>query len=122
MAVNKNGEITAAWEAGIIQGKTKDTFAPNAKITRAEAAEMISRAMNYVTFDAGKLKTSKKITQPIKIRQAFQHGLQKTLKKCCKPHITIGDTNGKFNPNNPATRAEMAKIIVKFMESVEVMN
>ena len=121
MAVNKNGEITAAWEAGIIQGKTKDTFAPNAKITRAEAAAMVSRAMNYVTFDAGKLKTSKKITA-YQDKASIPAWASKDIEKMLQADIMIGDTNGKFNPNNPTTRAEMAKIIVKFMEFVEVMN
>ena len=120
-ATNKNGEIGAAWEAGIIQGKTKDTFAPNAQITRAEAAAMISRAMNYVTFDAGKLKTSKTITT-YQDKADIPAWASKDIEKMLQADIMIGDSNGKFNPNNPTTRAEMAKIIVNFMEFVEMMN
>ncbi|OKL37440.1 S-layer homology domain-containing protein [Domibacillus mangrovi] len=121
MAVNKNGEIGAAWEAGIIQGKTKDTFAPNAEITRAEAAAMVGRAMNYVTFDAGKLKTSKKITT-YQDKASIPAWASKDIEKMLQADIMIGDANGKFNPYDPTTRAEMAKIIVKFMEFVEMMD
>ncbi len=42
-AVNKNGEINAAVEAGIIQGFPDGQFKPNQPITRAEAAIMIDR-------------------------------------------------------------------------------
>ena len=121
MAVNKNGEIGAAWEAGIIQGKTKDTFDPNAKITRAEAAAMISRAMNFVTFDAGKLMTSKKITT-YQDKASIPEWASKDIEKMLQADIMIGDSNGKFNPHNPTTRAEMAKIIANFMQFVEMMN
>ncbi|MBW9235649.1 S-layer homology domain-containing protein, partial [Leptospira santarosai] len=53
----------AAVQHGIIQGKADGTFAPNEKLTRSQAAVMISRAMEleYLNFDLAKLDPAKKL-------------------------------------------------------------
>ncbi len=103
--------VAAAVEKGIINGRSATTFDPTATITRAEMSTMIARGLKAVKgvedvkdvdvalagfSDAGKIVSS----------------LKAGVALAASKNIVIGD-NGKFRPNDNATRAEAAVIIYR---------
>ncbi|MBD3920686.1 S-layer homology domain-containing protein [Paenibacillus sp. PR3] len=106
--------VAAAAKKGIINGRTATTFAPNATITRAEMATMIARALSLTTsVEAvedvdGALKAFKDAAQ---INATLKAGVALAAKE----GIVIGN-NGKFNPNNNASRAEAAVILYRAIQ------
>ncbi len=103
--------VAVAAEKGIITGRNASTFDPNATITRAEMATMISRAVKALKPDAttgasalSQFSDAAKISASLKDGVAF----------AASNNLVIGYA-GKFNPNNTATRAEAAVIIYRTM-------
>lgn len=103
--------VAVAAEKGIITGRSASQFDPNATITRAEMATMISRALKSInpaaTTDAtaiSKFSDAAKISASLKDGVAF----------AATHNLVIGNA-GKFDPNNTATRAEAAVIIYRTM-------
>ncbi|MFE8698109.1 S8 family serine peptidase [Cytobacillus sp. FJAT-53684] len=107
--------IEAASRAGIVTGKSKDTFDPNALITREEIATMIVRAVKYQ--DASVLKgldTSKSFKDDKEI--------SKFAKEFVKQAAALGIVNGrdanKFVPKANASRAEAAAMLYRSLEKL----
>ncbi|KGE18335.1 S-layer homology domain-containing protein [Paenibacillus wynnii] len=103
--------VAVAAEKGIITGRSASQFDPNATITRAEMATMISRALKSInpslTSDAtaiSKFSDAAKISASLKGGVAF----------AASNNLVIGNA-GKFEPNKTATRAEAAVIIYRTM-------
>ncbi|WP_310829928.1 S-layer homology domain-containing protein [Paenibacillus pedocola] len=103
--------VAVAAEKGIITGRNSSTFDPNATITRAEMATMISRAVKALkpaaTTDATALS---KFSDAAKISASLKDGVAFAASN----NLVIGNA-GKFNPNATATRAEAAVIIYRTM-------
>lgn len=101
--------VAVAAEKGIITGRSAAQFDPSATITRAEMATMISRAVKSLNPAAttsasalGQFSDAAKISASLRDGVAFAAG----------NNLVIGN-DGKFNPNNTATRAEAAVIIYR---------
>ncbi len=120
-AVNKNGEIMAAFEAGIIQGKQDGRFAPNDHITRAEAAVMVARAMEYVGYDSTKLNPSKGIKQ-FKDQKVMADWSKNGIDLVAQADIMNGMGGGVFAPTEDTKRDQMAKMLANFLRFVGFMN
>lgn len=97
-------EALAAKE--IVKGKTADTFAPNDKITRAQFALIIARAL-----DLEKQEFQGTFTDVTKEMEGFVYEVEAAN----RAGIIQGDT-GKFNPNAAITRQQMATMIVRAIE------
>ena len=87
---------------GIIKGYEDSTFRPNAEITRAQAAAMIVREF--------------KLTDSKDKALAFNdvkntHYAYSAIKAVSEAGIINGQPGGKFAPDAPLTRAEMAVIL-----------
>jgi hypothetical protein len=106
--------VAAAAEAGIIQGVGGNRFQPDAAITRAEMATMIARALKLT----GGLQDPADIDQ---ILSAFNDSgsIHPTLREgvalAANEGIVVG-FNGKFRPNDNATRAEAAVMIYRLLQ------
>ncbi|MCS3917381.1 lactocepin [Caldanaerobacter subterraneus subsp. tengcongensis MB4] len=86
----------------IIKGMTEDTFAPNAKITRAEFAALMIRALGIPEEPyKGEFEDVKEgMWYANAIEAAYQEG------------IMLGDGK-KMRPDDPITREEMAAVIMR---------
>ncbi|KXH86881.1 S-layer homology domain-containing protein [Sporosarcina sp. HYO08] len=120
-AVNKNGEIAAVVEAGIVAGYEDGTFRPNQKITRDQAAIMISRAIDYVgkekvTFDAEKKSTA------FKDYKSIGPASRDHVERVYQAGFLDGYTDNTFRPSADADRAQMSKILYNFLASVKYIN
>lgn len=87
---------------GIIKGYENGTFKPEANITRAEAATLLSRMIN----------------QPVTSEIAFPdvpktHYAYAAIQEAAAAGIIKGRDNGKFDPDGKLTRAEMAAMMVR---------
>lgn len=120
-ALNKNGEIAAAVEAGIIFGKKDGRFYPYDRITRAEAAMMISRAMDYAKASDNDLDKSKKLADLEDLKQIGATS-RASVEKVIQAGVMSGYSNGNFGPNDNTKRDQMATILDKFLQFIKFSN
>lgn len=100
-------EINALVAKGIVQGKTTTEFAPNAQITRAEFAVLLARALDLPVKEYegkfGDVNTSKKWAYA-------------GVEAAARAGIVNGTQDGKFNPDAPIKREEIAAMVVRAIE------
>jgi hypothetical protein len=102
--------VGAAAKAGIVQGFDDNTFRADDKITRVEMATMISRslALKAVTSSQGATKTfADDATIP---EWAKGH-----VAKASGYGIVTGYEDSTFKPDNPASRAESATMVMRLL-------
>nr|WP_239583624.1 S-layer homology domain-containing protein [Metabacillus iocasae] len=99
-------DVAAAHEAGITTGRTNETFAPFAPITREQMAAMIVRAYNYKTGAEYKAKQSAPYQD--------QHYVQDWAKEYVNAAYELKFMTGQgttFNPKHESSRAQAAKVM-----------
>jgi len=104
-------QIKTALAHGYITGKSETSIAPNAAITREEAAVMLARLLNQS-------KANDKTF--IDIDQASSWSLD-ALNALAGLGILQGDSNGKLNPKALLTRAEAVVLIDKSSSFIETI-
>jgi VCBS repeat-containing protein len=95
--------VVAAGEHGSITGYPDGSFKGLANITRAEIAAIIART-NGLKSGTGNLSDIK------------GSWAKDSINACAEAGIIGGYTDGTFKPENPATRAEVSKIIDKIIK------
>ncbi len=103
--------IAAAHEAGIVTGTGDGSFNPDAPITRQEIATMLARGLEY----KGHLLRSQDqvaFTDLADVAVWATDPLRLTVSR----GIISGYPDGGFAPESPATRAEAAAMIYRYME------
>ncbi|WP_339251840.1 S-layer homology domain-containing protein [Sporosarcina sp. FSL W8-0480] len=120
-AFNKNGEIAAVVEAGIVAGFTDGTFRPYEEITRDQAAIMISRAIDYVGADKVTFDTKKALTA-FKDNKDIGAASRTHVERVYQAGLLDGYLDDTFRPNADANRAQMAKIIYNFLAEIKFIN
>ncbi|WHT48287.1 S-layer homology domain-containing protein [Sporosarcina thermotolerans] len=120
-AFNKNGEIAAVVEAGIVAGFTDGSFRPYEEITRDQAAIMISRAIDYVGADKVTFDTKKALTA-FKDNKEIGAASRKHVERVYQAGLLDGYLDDTFRPNADANRAQMAKIIYNFLAEIKFIN
>ncbi|WP_010098744.1 S-layer homology domain-containing protein [Ornithinibacillus scapharcae] len=95
-------------EKGIVEGVGGGKFAPNQDITKAEVAMMLARALD--------LDVSQTTGDPVfeDVTGGWYYGAVAALQD---KEVVEGYQN-KFNPNEPITRAELAKMIVASFDNL----
>ncbi|MDV2886335.1 bifunctional 2',3'-cyclic-nucleotide 2'-phosphodiesterase/3'-nucleotidase [Alkalihalophilus pseudofirmus] len=117
---NRDGELVAAIEAGIINGKRDGTFAPNESLTRVQAASMITRAMNHVSYDESKLND--KTLSHFKDADSIDEVVKEDVETVLRADIMTGTNSNEFNARGAVSRAQMSKMLHNFLEFVDVLN
>lgn len=120
-AVNKNGEISAVVEAGIVQGYGNGQFKPSNPITRSEAAIMISKAMDYIDSEEVTFDKSKKVSAFKDYRYISATG-RPHIEKVMQAEYLDGFKDNTFRSENKTTRAEASKILYNFFNSIKFIN
>ena len=98
--------ITFLAKKGIISGYNDTTFAPNASITRAEFAKLISSLYGLVSESS--IFPSQSFTDVPKDAWYFNY-----VEVCAQLGIVGGYGDGTFNPNALISRQDMAVIIYR---------
>lgn len=109
-------EISAAKQAGIIQG-TLDGYAhPNQNITRADAAVMIDRAMQ--------IKGSYVETAPLNFvdQNQIPKYAKESISRMAYYKIILGTNDNKIEASATATRAQSAVFIYRMLDVLNLLN
>jgi spore germination protein YaaH len=99
--------ICNAEKAGWMIGLSNNTFAPNNPLTRAEAVTVLVRAFN-MTAD-GKVEYT--------FNDTAKHWARKEIEIARDNDIVLGTGKGRFEPDKPVTREEMAVILDRLLEN-----
>lgn len=113
------GAVGSSAKAGLIEGFDDTSFKPNERITREQMAVMITRAMKFAGKSAAvDLKQLDKFTD--------SNGLNVWSKAAVAEAVSAGIVNGvtetTFVPAAPATRAEAAVMLKRFLQAVHFIN
>ncbi len=104
-----------AESAGVITGYgNAETFGGNELITREQLMLMTSRYMKYEWISFEDSATAVEFADKAKISDWAADGVEITR----KAGLITGDANANFNPQNPATRAEIATIVVRYADKL----
>lgn len=109
-AEETRAEIAAAYKYGIVKG-SNGNFNPSQKVTRAQMALMMQRALEYQLGE--KYVVSKKA--PFTDFGQYNKEAVDAISMLYDTGITTGD-NGKYMPGNPTSRAHATKMLVNFIE------
>jgi hypothetical protein len=120
---NLNGELAAAIKYGIIAGKPDGSFAPNEKVTRAQAAIMFNRAMKlgFIKFDMKKLDKTKRVTDFLDVAKMNEES-KMAIEAIYQAGIINGKPDSTFDPSGKTRRDQMAKMLAEFLISAKLMN
>ncbi len=104
-----------AWshQEGIVKGMGNLIFAPNNHVTRQQLAVMLYR---YAQAHSDMEQTHADVLDSFKDTQFIENWAWDAMLWAVNEGIITGDTQGNLNPNGPATRAETATMLKRFME------
>ena len=97
---------------GIISGYKDGTYRPNQPITRAQAAKILAGVLKLDTTTAQATFTD--------VPVSYEH--YGAIAALAEKKILNGYTDGTFKPNQPITRAQMAKILANAFELSSVFE
>jgi hypothetical protein len=98
-------------KAGLINGRTKDHFEPNAMITRQEIVLILMRPYN---MENGTLPSAASIS--FSDDSDIAEWALESVKQATASGLVQGRSEGHFAPNDPATRAETAQFILNYLK------
>lgn len=99
-------QVKAMTGLGILVGYPDGTFKPAQNVTRAEAAKIISYVM--VGTDEVEKWPAKQVFDDV----PADHWAAKYITFCEYNNVINGYGNGKFGPNDPVTKAQLAKMLL----------
>lgn len=102
--------VSAAYGAGLINGRTSDTFAPDAPINREEIAIMLVRAFQYISGDAAAGGDT-----VLTDEGAVSPWAMDAVKGAIHEGLMSGVGAGKFAPELLTKRAEAAQAIYNLL-------
>lgn len=100
--------IAQAVQAGIVKGYGDGSFKPNAKISRAEMVTMLANALGFANNSKAKTTFADDANIPAWAREAVAAAVESG--------IVQGVGGNRFAPNQTATRAEAAVVLLKALE------
>ncbi|AET58632.1 subtilisin-like serine protease [Paenibacillus terrae HPL-003] len=116
------GDVAAAYEAGLITGRSGDKFDPNANISRQEIAVVLSKTVDLLQIKAsvdGPART------PYHDASSFAGYAKDSIEKVSAAGIINGETikgSSYFQPNAPTTREASAKVLHVLLQKAALIN
>ncbi len=100
--------LNPGYHAAYIKGFEDGTFRPNNPVTRAEIAAILARNMN--------------LPESVAYRRLYPdvpsaHWAWSDIERLKGVGLLVGDTDGRFRPQDAITRAEMAMIAAKWLDA-----
>lgn len=103
------GEVEKAVSYGLMNGYSQDRFGYSDAMTRAQFVVVLTRMMGWQTLSDE--ETAASITAAMALPKNLSSQYRSAI-ACAAAHDVIGQTEA-FRPNSPATRAEMAEMLVR---------
>lgn len=112
------GKLNMSDHFAYMSGYPDKSFNPNGAITRAEVATILFRLLEDA--DKGKFIAKSSTFSDVNVKSWYS----KAVIYLSEKRLMTGDTDGKFRPNAPISRAELATAISKFynLESNSAVN
>ncbi len=110
--VELQAEVSAAVKAGIITGFPDGSFAPDALVTRAQMAVMLTRALKYARLDTA--PGNKAFTDAAQIPDWARDGIL----AASRHGLVTGYPDGSFQSGNSTTRAEAVTMLNRLLKAV----
>ena len=107
--------VAWGYENGIIKGISETQFAPNNNITREQIAAILYRYAKYKGIDVENIAKETEMSVYPDSSQVSDWAAD-AMCYCIASKVINGDGNGNILPKNYASRAEMATIIVRFIQ------
>ncbi len=110
-------EDAIAWAApkGIVLGYSETVFAPLQNITREQMAAMLYRYCQYKGIELPVVRESGSFTDSASVSAYAKEAVQAMY----QAGILNGKGNGVFDPQGTATRAEVAQMLMNFVEATQ---
>lgn len=123
-------EIAAAVEFGLVTPDATGAFKPNERITRAEMAVMVAKAMRLVkngnegTDGGGSAGTSTDTALLARFtdRPAIPDWAAADVARLVEQGIMQGDNRGTFAPNGHTTRAQAALLLMRMLQALQFID
>lgn len=110
------GVVGAAVKSGIAKGTTDTTFSPGARLTRLELAVLIGRALKAQGY---KLEgTPDKVLAPFRDAKDVGTWAREDLALAVQSGVVKGVTSTILAPDATATRAQVAAMLVRYLDYV----
>ena len=106
--------VNWAAQAGIVEGVTATTFAPDTNINREQMAVIMKNYAAKLGYDLP--QTLKAVT--FADNTQISSWAKDAVKSMQQAGILAGKNENKFDPKGPATRAEVATVLRRFVEIV----
>ena len=107
------GYVIWAYEKGYVSGTSSTTFSPTSSITREQICKILDGYASGNNYSIAATKSSVSFSDSASIH-SWASDAVKTMQL---GGIVNGYTDGSFKPTNSATRAEVACILHKFLQS-----
>ncbi|OAS18039.1 S-layer homology domain-containing protein [Paenibacillus oryzisoli] len=107
--------IAAVSEAGIVLGRSSDTFAPDEPITREEMAVITVRAYEHVNGEKVTVTNTNSFSDQAQIKEWAQNAVHAAQ----EVGLIQGRSNNQFVPQALMTRAESAQVIFNLLSSIQ---
>lgn len=113
-----NGAIAWAEQNKIVSGRTETTFDPNGNINRQELCTILVRYTKFAGIELNMEVAKAVFADDAKIAKYAKSSVY----LCQRAGIVSGRPGNLFAPTAYATRAEVAKILVTFIEDYDLAN
>lgn len=110
--------IASAVQAGLVYGRSDDTFAPQDQVTRAEMAVMAARALKQQLSFPGEVNIEAQLNKFNDSDGIFE-GMQEDLALAIREGIIGGVAEGQLQPHNDSNRAQAAVIIYRLYQILQ---
>ncbi|MFC6553409.1 S-layer homology domain-containing protein [Cohnella cellulosilytica] len=110
--------VSAAAQIGIVEGGTDGRFRPGATITREQMAVMAARALGLTGVSSGEASGAAANLKDLNTLKAWS---VEPVRLVLEAGIMRGNPSGLFAPEDAATRAEAAVIIVRLLEAMKLI-
>lgn len=100
--------VVEAYKAGIMKGKNEDTFAPAAKMTRAEFAQIIYNMVGE------EVETVKSVFPDVSTTAWYAKAVQKANEMGIINGYQSGSKKGLFGPSDNVTREQIAVMLYRY--------
>jgi hypothetical protein len=114
-------DISTAYDAGLINGRSDGKFYPNERIQRKDMAVMIHNALKFVGKDVT-VKNIEGILSVFPDRAEISEYAKESVAVCADAGIILGRDTKEFDPDENATRAEASAIIERMLRYLEFIN
>ncbi|WP_342427780.1 S8 family serine peptidase [Paenibacillus sp. FSL L8-0158] len=117
-----SGDVAAAYEAGLITGRSSDKFDPNANISRQEIAVVLGKAVDLLQIKAA---ADGPVRTPYHDASSFAGYAKDSIEKVSAAGIINGEAikgSSYFQPNAPTTREASAKVLHVLLQKAALIN